>query len=120
MKKYCFVNYKNKNILLLDFSNLSVRDIFKLLDESKSFICKQPKNSVLSLINITNIKYDANIINAFKKYVADNQNYILASAIYGASFFQGIAIETFVKSTSISIKICKDELEGKNWLVNVA
>jgi hypothetical protein len=113
------MSYKNKNILILNFSNLSGKDIFKLLNESKLFISKQQKKSVLSLINITNLKYDINILNAFKEYITDNEKYILASALYGASFFQSIAIETFAKSASIPIKICKNELEAQNWLAHV-
>lgn len=118
MKRYYFINYQNKNILVLDFSNLSGKDIYKLLNSSKLFISKQPKKSVLCLINITNLKYDIDTLNAFKDYVTDNEKYILASALYGASFFQSMAVETFAKSASIPIKICKSELDSKNWLVH--
>lgn len=119
MKRYYFINYKNKNILVLDFSSLSGKDIFKLLNDSKPLISKQPKNSVLSIINITNLKYDINTLEAFKKYITDNEMHILASAIYGASFFQSIGIEAFSKSISIPIKVCKSESEAKNWLVHM-
>lgn len=119
MKRCYFTNYKNRNILTLNFSNLSRKDIFKLLDESRLFISKQPKNSVLSLINITNLKYDIDTLNAFKEYINNTENYVLASAIFGASFFEGMAIEKFSQSVSIPIKICKSELEAKSWLLNV-
>jgi hypothetical protein len=119
MKRYYFTNYKNKSMLVLDFSNLSEKTAVKLLNESKLFISKQPKNSVLSLINITNLKYNTNTLNSFKEYVTYNEKYVLASAIYGTSFFQGIAIETFSRSTSMPIKICKTELEAKDWLAHM-
>lgn len=119
MKRYYFTNYKNKSMLVLDFSNLSEKAVVKLLNESKLFISKQPKNSLLSLINITNLKYNTNTLNAFKEYVNDNEKYVLASSIYGASFFQSMAIQTFSKSTSMPIKICKTELAAKDWLFHV-
>lgn len=119
MKRFYFVNYKNKKIFMLDLSNLSGDAILNLLDESKLFISKQPKNSILCLINITNLKYNSDILNAFKEYVTANEKYVLASAIYGASTFQGIAIQAFAKSTSMTIKICKTELMAKDWLITL-
>ena len=116
MNNYYFTNYKNKKMLVLDFSNLSGEAVFKLLNESKLFISKQPKNSILALINITNLKYDMDTLNTFKEYITNNEKYVLASAIYGASFFQCMAIQTFSKSASMPIKICKNQLAAKDWL----
>lgn len=118
MSKYYLVNYKNKKILVLDFSNLSGKAIMKLLNESKLFISKQPKNSLLCLINITNLKYNIDILNAFKEYIDCNEKHVLATAIYGASFLQIMAIKTFSNSTSLSLNICKTELEAKDWLAS--
>lgn len=117
LKRYYFTNYKNKKILVLDFSNLSDEAVLKLLNESKLFISKQPENSIISLVNMSNLTYNTNILNAFKQYVKYNEKYVLASAIYGLSTLQSIAIQTLPEFTSIPLKVYKSELAAKDWLV---
>lgn len=117
--RYYFTNYKNKKILVLDFSSLSEKAILKLINESKLFISKQPENSIISLVNMSNLTYNTNILNAFQEYVKFNEKYVLASAIYGLSTLQMIAIQTLPKFTSMILKVYKTELAAKNWLVTL-
>lgn len=69
--------YKEKEIILIDFSNSGMDREKTLAIVARVFptLSARPKNSVLSLTNVTGMRFDKQILEAFKESVLQVKPY---------------------------------------------
>jgi hypothetical protein len=117
MDRIEFINYKDKKILFLDFSNLEPKEALDIISKSKGIIAQMPQNSVLTLVNVKNTRFDAELANAFKEYTANNKPFVKAGAIYGLSGFQKVVYNAVMKFSGRKLPVFEELEKAKDWLV---
>lgn len=109
-----------KNIILLDFSNSSQAEIFKLFSEAKEMIRKQPAATALTLTDVSNTKFNTEIINGFKEFTEHNKPYVKAGAVVGVTGLIKIAYQSIITfSARNNLKLFNSREEAVNWLTSV-
>lgn len=93
----------DKSVIVVDCSNYTSRDldeIRKTLEDASALVATKPEKSVYIITDVTNLKFNSDISDAFKKYAASNTKYVKKSVIVGLSGLQTIvfsAIKTLTK-----------------------
>jgi len=119
MTRAKFSRHRDKMILNFDFTDLNHDDAKQVCDYVKGVINRMPKGSVLTLVNVTNVKYDT----AFKELSNDlaehNKPYVLAGAVVGVEGWKKLIFWATTKLTGRNnLKAFDDVEEAKEWLVN--
>ncbi len=118
MERIKFIDYKDKKILLEDFSGLKPgEEFYEILEEARKTIHSQPASSVLALFDATDAYFDQNVINQMKEFTASNTPYIKASAVVGITGLLKIALMTVTKFAKRDFKPFNTREEALEWLV---
>jgi hypothetical protein len=117
MTKVNKINYQQKEIFLLNFSNLKeVKEIKVLIDESGKHIRTQPYGSVLTLTNISGMHFSPEIKDLFQDFMKGNRPFVKAGAVIGLNGLQQIVYNGLMKITGRDIKSFENEESAKEWL----
>jgi hypothetical protein len=118
MERVNLIKYKDQNIFLMDFSDLkSENEIQDIINKSILFIRSQPKGSLLTLTDISNMHFNNNIKDLFTSFVKGNKPYVKAGSVVGISGLQSFVYNAIMKLTGRNIKSMKSIIEAKEWLV---
>jgi hypothetical protein len=119
MEGVSLIQYKNKSILFIDYSICkSKEEIFQLLQQGATEYQKQPKGSVLALINIANVRFDMEILDTFKNSTERTAPYEKKVAVFGIKGLQKVAYNFVSGITNPRMKAFDSELEAKDWLIS--
>ncbi|MGI6132432.1 MAG: hypothetical protein ACOYES_11240 [Bacillota bacterium] len=78
------VKHKGADITRIDFSNLqNEQEIKDVINLAKKEIAKGGHNSALTLTILSKMRFNTEILNMFKSYLADNKPYVKNGAIVG-------------------------------------
>lgn len=118
MERAKFIRHGAKMVLQLDFSGLCLADAREVAEYGKTVIGKMPKNSVLTLTNVTNVVYDTEFNTVAKELMACNKPYVLAGAVVGVTGWRRVAYWTgLVFSGRNNLKMFDTIDDAKEWLV---
>ena len=114
------ISYKGKVIFIMDFSNLtSKQEIQELIYESAGFIRSQPRESLLTLTNITGMFFNNDVRDMFSNFLKGNKPYVKCGAVIGLNGLQQIVYNGLMKITGRDIKSFGNEAAAKEWLVGM-
>lgn len=118
MKLATFIKHKGKMLLYYDFSGLDIEEARRLCEYAKGMITRMPKGTVLTLVNVTEVKFDE----AFKELSGDlaqfNKPYVLAGAVVGVEGWRKLLFWATTKLTGrTNLKLFGDIETAKDWLV---
>ena len=112
------INYKGHVIYFMDFSNIAkATEIRDIMHESAQYIHSQPPASVLSLSNVTGMRFTQEIKELFNTFIEGNKPYIKASAVFGLNGLQ-LIFNGLLRVTNRHINSFSSEIEAKDWLVS--
>ena len=113
------INYKGKRIYYMDFSNLKKQeDILQVINESASYIRRQPLNSVIALTNIENMFFNSNIRGNFLTFLKKNKPHIKRSAIIGMSSIQRFLVNGLMAATGRDVRSFENETLAKDYIID--
>ena len=113
------INHKGISIFYMDFSNAkSLNEVITIIDESISFIRKQPQGSVVALTNLQDMYFNNEVKNTFSTFLAGNKPYIKRSAVFGMSGLARILFNGLMKITGRDVRSFEKMEDAKNFLVN--
>jgi hypothetical protein len=84
VKRVQFIRHNVKEILFLDFSERKAGEVSLIIDKAKSVIAKRPENSLLTLSNVTNARFDDTVSQRMKEFTAHNKPFVKAAAVVGS------------------------------------
>lgn len=117
MNRAKFIKHQNKMILTFDFSGLEISDARQVCDYVKGLISRMPKGSVLTLTNVTNVKYDDAFKELTKDLVEHNKPFVLAGAVIGVEGWRKLVFWAVTKLTGRNNLRLFDDIEyAKEWL----
>lgn len=108
-----------KNFVYYDFSDFQLLDDYAtVIEEAKLGIVKYPKNSVLTITNITNIKFDTRVKEAIAKWMAFNKPFVKYGAVIGVGGIKRIMTNaTFAASGRSNMKCLHTKEQAIEWLL---
>ena len=118
MAEVKFITHKEKQILLLDVSEVkTVEDSLNRFSEAQRIIEMQPQKSVLLLTNVQNAHYNREATNHLKAFSNAVTPYIKASAAVGVSGIKRIVLQSLMRISGRDIKVFDSADQAKDWLV---
>ncbi len=119
MTRAKFVKHRDKMLLTFDFSGLSYEDARQVCDYVKGLISKMPKKSVLTLVNVTDVKYDEAFRALSNELAEHNKPYVLAGAVMGVEGWRKLLFLATTKLTGRdNLRLFADPDSAKDWLVS--
>lgn len=122
MDRVRFIEHKGKRIILLDFAGIV--DSAQGLDavaEATRFIGAQPVGGgTLTLTDVTDTRYDRQIVDAFKEMTAKNRPIVKAAAIVSSSSLHRAAISMIALFSRRKLEVFDSRPEALDWLASQA
>ena len=112
-----FIEFQGMRILSLDFMACELVDIVNVVQEAKKLISAEPKNSVLTLTNVTGAQYNAAVTRVMKEFTAYNKPFVIAGAVVGLDGFRRLVFEAVIQFSGRNLIVFEDEEKAKDWLV---
>jgi hypothetical protein len=113
-----FINYKGKKILLEDFSNIKDEtELIALMWQAEEVVHKQPLNSLLVVVDMTNTRYGQNAAQSSKTATKSNTPYIKASTLVGTSKLMEVIIQSLRVLTGRKLVSFPTREEAYEWLI---
>jgi hypothetical protein len=117
MKRARFVDHGNKKLLLFDFSGLEKEEAQQVMNYSTQMISHMPKASVLTLTDVTGLKYDDELKEDFKRFADHNRPHVVAGAVVGVTGWKKLIYLAALKlSGRTNLHLFNDVEEAHEWL----
>ena len=117
-----FIEERARRVLLMDFSDL--RDgpaILSQIDEARRFVLKQPRRKeLLTLVDVTGMRYDADILQAFQALARHDEPWERAVAVCGLGGVGRVAFRATNLLTGSRMQGFKKRAEALDWLASQA
>ncbi len=121
MDRVSVIQYQEKEIVLLDFSNGRPQDTVGAIPEAMKLIAERgQKTKSLVLTDVTGAIYNKDVAEGIKDLVKNNTPYIKASAVVGADGVRLILLQTVIYLSRRDLKTFSTRQEAMDWLVSVA
>lgn len=114
------MHYDGKEIYYLDASDLTTNNIQEIredMEKIKKLISSKPPKSVLMITNVTNVRFNSEMVEIFKEYANHNTPYVKASALVGVNGIQKVVLNTVKKLTGRDYYLANSLEEAKKWVV---
>lgn len=88
-----FITHEGKQILLVDVSNCSAREVERIIRALPERVTTRPRNSVLILSDFTGASFDEDAFRAMKETAVFDKPYVRKSAWVGAENLEAFSEE---------------------------
>jgi hypothetical protein len=118
-KRVNFIEHNGVRILYIDWSGGASWEIREAMHDAKQLIATQPKGSVRTLTNVTEVQMDQATTEMLRGYMAHNKPYVMAGAVVGLNDLKMIAFNFVNRVTGRTLRAMNDVEEAKDWLASV-
>jgi len=84
MDRVRFLTHKGKQILFTDVTNCGAEEVIELLSEVQRMVTAQPRNSVLTLGDLTGTNFSRAAVTRLKEVAVFDRPYVKRAALVGA------------------------------------
>jgi hypothetical protein len=118
MDRVRFIEHKGKRIILLDFSGMTENVLgLEVVAEAIRVIGAQPMGGgTLTLTDVTDTRYDRQIIEAFKEMTARNRPFVKAAAVVSNSSLHRAAISMIALFSRRKLEVFDSRAPALDWL----
>ena len=108
-----------KSFMYIDFSNMKSNDDFlKMTAVVEPLIAKYPKNSLYTITNIENIRFDSESKGIIAKYLENNKPYVKYGAVIGLDGIKKVMVNiTFKMSERRNMRFAFSRESAIEWLL---
>ena len=114
-----FIHHRGVDILSIDWSGAAPWEIREAMHEAKQLIAMQPRSSVRTLTNVSDVSMDNATTSMLRDYMAHNKPYVLAGAVVGLNDLKMIAFNLINRVTGRTLRAMDDVEQAKDWLANI-
>ena len=111
-----FIDYKGKQILLVDFSNCPAKDVEKITRAVPDHVTVQPRGSVLVLTDFSGAAFDRDALRAMKETAVFDKPFVKKSALIGTESLPRDFYEDMTRFSRRELPIFKTREETLAWL----
>ncbi len=110
------IKYKTIDIVYTDISGASPEEAIQVFDQNQQIIAGFPENSVYSLVNAKDARFNSRLIQKIKETVKKNNSKNKATAVCGLSHLTRLMVNSIVSFTGRQMKLTETVDEAKEWL----
>ncbi len=113
-----FITYKDKKVLIEDFSGLAPGEEFDtLVKQAQNIIHSEPQKSVLALFDASGIRFNQTMVTSIKDFTASNNDYVKAAATVGIEGLLTVILNSISKFTGRNFKTFPTREAALEWLI---
>jgi len=116
MERIKFIRHNGKGIIYLDYSSCDVGEMLKAIEAGRKIIALRPGNSLLTLTDVTNARFNAEVSDKMKEYAAHNKPYVKASAVVGITGLKKIILDAVMLFSKRKFHTFDTIEQAKDWL----
>jgi hypothetical protein len=112
-----FVSHRGKQILYVDATNCTGKEVIAIAGEVQRIVTTQPRNSVLVLSDLTGAQFSRNAVTRMKEVAVFDRPYVKKSAMVGTESLPEVfykALQTFSRREFPRFNTREDAMD---WLV---
>jgi hypothetical protein len=113
-----FIEHQGQQIMLIDFSLCSPKEVLAIVAEVREQIPEHPRNSVLTLADFTGAEVDKAVAMRIKETLVLDRPYVKRSAWVGTEHLPKVFYENFKNFSQREFPIFKTREEAMDWLVS--
>jgi hypothetical protein len=98
MDRVRFITHQGKQILLVDLTDCNAEEVIALLTQVQRIVTTQPRNSVLTLCDLTGTQFSRAAVTRMKEVAVFDRPYVKRAAMVGAESLPEVfyaALKTF-------------------------
>jgi hypothetical protein len=106
------------DVLLIDLSGFVVAsDSLPFILTARTTVAGQPPASVCCVVDVSESRFNTDVVEALKDLAAHNRPFVIASAVIGISGLMRVIMESVaVFSGRRNLKACASRAEAFHWL----
>jgi|SRR5579862_1590119 hypothetical protein len=112
-----FIEHKGQQIMLVDFTNCSSKEVLAIVAEVREQIPEHPRNSLLTLADYTGSEVDKPVAMRIKETLVLDRPYVKRSAWVGTEHLPHVFYENFKSFSQREFPLFKTREEAMDWLV---
>jgi hypothetical protein len=112
-----FFDHKNKQILLVDISNCTAREVEEITRRVPDFVTAQPRSSVLVLTDFAGASFDHDALRTIKETAVFDKPFVKKSALIGTESLPREFHEQMKSFSRRELPIFSSHEEALRWLV---
>jgi hypothetical protein len=116
MERVSFITHGGREILLLDFSGMKAAEAIAMIKHAMGVISSRPVNSLLTLTDVTEIRFNDDLSRKMKEFTAHNKPYVRAAAVVGVTGLKRIIYNAVIAFSRRNITTFDDRETAKRWL----
>jgi hypothetical protein len=118
MERVNFIHHRGRQILYLNFSGCSSKEVLSTIIEAKRIIRIQPRESVLTLTDVTGARYNLEVTQAIKEFTNGNKIFVKAGAVVGLDGLKRIVYDAVIRFSGRNLPAFDDIEKAKDWLAD--
>ena len=121
MSEAGFINYKGKEVLLVDFSNTSEHPAFiKTAGEATALAAPNQPGSLLGLVDLSGVRLDKDKQATIKKMASHNRPYMKFIAIVGLRGLREVILRIMLRlKKRTNHKVMSSRQDALDWLAGL-
>lgn len=118
MERVRFMQHNSKEILFINFSQCKTDEISAIIDKSKAVIRARPEHSLLTLTDVTDMRFDDKVSQQMKEFTSHNKPYVRAAAVVGITGLKKILFGAIMAFSKRKLHAFDSSEQAKAWLVS--
>jgi hypothetical protein len=120
MQKVQVITHGGRQIFFVNLKGCDLEQVKAVIAEAKPLIQRQPRESVLFLADLTDIKFSPDVVDALREFARHNTTYVRMSALVGLSGIREVALNSFRLHTGRIFMPFNNLEDAKDWLATMA
>jgi hypothetical protein len=112
-----FVKHKGQDILVVDFSHCSAREMLALMEQIRALVARHKPGTLLTLADFNHAEIDKKVATRMKEVLTLDRPYVKRSAWVHAESVPHVFYENIKSFSQRDIPVFKTREEAMDWLV---
>jgi len=112
-----FITHQGQDIMLIDFRNCSPKEMLLLLDEVQHTVAVHPRNSLLTLGDMTGTHMDRAAATRMKEVLVLDRPYVRRAAWVGTDLVPKVYLDNFKSFSQRRFAYFETREQAMDWLV---
>jgi hypothetical protein len=117
MDRVRFITHQGKQILFIDVTNCAAEEVIELLTEVQRIVTAQPRDSVLTLADLTSAQFCRATVTRMKEVAVFDKPYVKRAALLGAESLPKVFYEALKTFSQREFRRFKTREEAMDWLI---